>query len=71
MARKYRGLRFLYVAVLWFVSLFMIDTAFTFWIWHEPYSLPQTLWSSLLLAAGFALLDWFFDPFGRKKRMNG
>lgn len=60
--------RFLSIVVLWFVVLFAIDTAFTLWIWNEPYSLTRTLGYNLFLALVFALLDSFFDPFKRRAR---
>ncbi len=64
--RKYA--LFLRTFGLWFVALFLIDTAFTLWIWNEPYSLTRTLGYNLFLALVFALLDSFFDPFKRRAR---
>lgn len=59
--------RFFGIAALWFVALFVIDTAFTLWVWKEPYLLEQTVVKNLLLALVFALLDHFFAPFARRK----
>ena len=55
---------------LWFVSLFLVDTAFTLWIWNEPYSLTRTLDYNLFLALVLVVLDSYFDPFKRRER-NG
>ncbi len=60
--------RFLVRALFWFFGLFMIDTACTLWLWHEPYSLVRTLGYSLFVALVFALLDHLFDPFARGRR---
>ncbi len=61
---------FLRNAAWWFVVLFLVDTAFTIWIWKEPYSLTRTLEYNLFLALVFAVLDCFFDPFERRNRMT-
>ena len=47
---------------MWFVGLFVIDTACTLWLWREPYSPVRTLGCSLVVALVFALLDHLFDP---------
>ena len=60
--------RFLVKVLFWFVGLFMIDTACTLWLWHEPYSPVRTLGYSLFVAVVFALLDHLFDPFARGRR---
>ena len=53
---------------MWFVGLFVIDTACTRWRWRDPYSPVRTLGYSLVVAWVFALLYHLFDPFvqGRK-----
>ncbi len=53
---------------MWSVALFMIDTACTIWLWHEPYSPERTLGYSLFVALVFALLDHLFDPFAGRSR---
>lgn len=60
--------RFLVRALMWFVGLFVIDTACTLWLWREPYSPVRTLGYSLVVASIFALLDYLFDPFVRGRR---
>ena len=50
---------------MWFVGLFVIDTACTLWLWREPYSPVRTLGYSLVVAWVFALLDHLFDPFAQ------
>ena len=47
---------------MWFVGLFVIDTACTLWLWREPYSPVRTLGCSLVVALVFALLDHLFAP---------
>ena len=68
MALENRISRLLPKVSMWFVALFMIDTACTLWLWHEPYSLLRTLGYSLFVAWVFALLDHFFAPFARRRR---
>ena len=47
---------------MWFVGLFVIDTACTLWLWREPYSPVRRLGCSLVVALVFALLDHLFAP---------
>lgn len=68
MTRNDRFPRFLVKTLLWFVSLFTIDTACTLWLWHEPYLLGRTVGCNFFVALVFALLDHYFDPFARGKR---
>lgn len=71
MASENRISRLLLKVLMWFVTLFTIDTACTLWLWHEPYSLLRTLGYSLFVAWVFALLDHFFNPFaGRSRNPN-
>ena len=37
---------------MWFVGLFVIDTACTLWLWREPYSLCWIISSTLSHRAG-------------------
>ena len=53
---------------MWFVGLFVIDTACTLWLWREPYSPVRTRGYSLVVALVFALLDHLFDPFARSRK---
>ena len=68
MAPQKRLPRFLVKALFWFVGLFVIDTACTLWLWHEPYSPVRTVGYSLFVALVFALLDHLFDPFAQSRR---
>ena len=47
---------------MWFVGLFVFDTACTLWLWREPYSPVRMLGCSLVVALVFALLDHLFAP---------
>ena len=68
MAPQKRLPRFLVKALFWFVALFMIDTACTIWLWHEPYSPVRTLGYSLFVAFVFVLPDHLFDLFAGRSR---
>ncbi|HJG09318.1 MULTISPECIES: hypothetical protein [Alistipes] len=57
-----RTSRFLVRTLMWFVGLFVIDTACTLWLWREPYSPVRMLGCSLVVALVFALLDHLFAP---------
>ena len=63
-----RTSRFLVRTLMWFVGLFVIDTACTLWLWREPYSPVRTLGYSLVVALVFALLDHLFDPFAQGRK---
>ena len=47
---------------MWFVGLFVIDTACTLWLWRVLCSQVWMLWCSLVVALVFALLDHLFAP---------
>ena len=53
---------------MWFVGLFVIDTACTLWLWREPYSPVLTLGYSLVVAWVFALLEQLFDHFAQGRK---
>ena len=39
---------------MWFVGLFVIDTACTLWLWREPYS-PVRHWGTASSSHGYSL----------------
>ena len=55
---------------MWFVGLFVIDTACTLWLWREPHSPVRMLGCSLVVALVFALLDHLFAPPFARSRKN-
>ncbi|WP_454904001.1 hypothetical protein [Alistipes communis] len=65
-----RTSRFLVRTLMWFVGLFVIDTACTLWLWREPYSPVRMLGCSLVVALVFALLDHLFAPPFARSRKN-